>query len=191
MSLAVVKNKEVCPRAEIAAYLDGELTSLDELYLEQHFAVCKTCLAELNLQKQLLSALDFAFEERNEIELPENFTKVVVAKAESRVCGLRSKKERFWALSICSGLFLLTIIGLGADFNQVFATFTALGRQVFTLAGFINHLIFDVTVGIAIILRSLSQKVVFSSGFTLLAIVCLIAVTCLSFTRIFLKISRS
>ena len=192
MSIEVVTNEKICPRSEIAAYLDGELSAADELYLEQHFAVCETCLDELNLQKKLLSALDFAFENKyEEIELPANFTKVVVAKAESGVSGLRSKKERFWALSICSALFLLTIIGLGAESEQVFATFADIGKQLLALAGFINHFIFNITIGLAVILRCLSQKVVFSSGFIALSLLCVIALMSLSFSRLFFRFSRS
>src|SRR5215207_7269746 len=87
-----------CPRIEIAAYVDGELSPREEFDLEMHFAVCETCSAELNEQKKLLYALDFALENEDEIELPENFTKVVVATAESNVKGLRCPRERNRAL---------------------------------------------------------------------------------------------
>ena len=191
MDLQIAKTKKVCPRAEIAAYLDGELSPSDELTLEQHFAICKTCLDELNLQKKLLSALDFAFESKSEIELPENFTKVVVAKAESRVSGLRSKKERIWALSICAGVLFLTMLGIALESDQILYSLSDFGKQFLALAGFINHLIFDITIGLAVILRFLSQQIVFSSGFATLLFLCVIALGFLSFSRLVLKFSRS
>ncbi|MBX7171907.1 MAG: zf-HC2 domain-containing protein [Pyrinomonadaceae bacterium] len=191
MDLQIAKTKKVCPRAEIAAYLDGELSPSDELILEQHFAICKTCLDELNLQKKLLSALDFAFESKSEIELPENFTKVVVAKAESRVSGLRSKKERIWALSICAGVLFLTMLGIALESDQILYSLSDFGKQFLALAGFINHLIFDITIGLAVILRFLSQQIVFSSGFATLLFLCVIALGFLSFSRLVLKFSRS
>lgn len=191
MDSGVFTNQKVCPRGEIAAYLDGELSPSEELLLEQHFTGCQTCLDELNLQKRLLSALDFAFENRSEIELPKNFTKVVVANAESSVKGLRSKKERFWALSLGSAFFLLTVIGLGAESNQVFDKFSVFCGQFLAVGSFLIHTIFDVAVGFAVILRSLSQKVVFSSGFFALLLLGAIAIIILSFSRIVFRFGRS
>lgn len=191
MDSGAFTNQKVCPRGEIAAYLDDELSPSEELVLEQHFTVCQTCLDELNLQKKLLSALDFAFESRSEIELPKNFTKIVVANAESSVKGLRSKKERFWALSLGSTFFLLTVIGLGAESNQVFDTFSEFCGQFLAVGSFLFHTISDVAVGFAVILRSLSQKVVFSSGFLAILLICVIAIIFLSFSRIVLRLGRS
>ena len=103
------KNKNPCPRTEIAAYIDGELSPREEMDLELHFAVCGECAAEFNEQKKLLCALDFALDEKAEFELPEDFTKSVVVKAESNVSGLRRREERFRALYLCAILFLLII----------------------------------------------------------------------------------
>ena len=76
MQNQIEKFEESCPRTEIAAYIDGELSPSAEMELEKHFAVCKNCAAEFNEQKKLLCALDFAFEEKSNFELPENFTQV-------------------------------------------------------------------------------------------------------------------
>ena len=95
----------------------GTLTE-GKIVLEKHLAHCKSCLNELNLQKKMLSALDFAFSEGNnqaEIELPANFAKVVAVTAESGVSGLRRPEERSRAFFLCPGLFLSVIVGLGTE----------------------------------------------------------------------------
>jgi hypothetical protein len=171
-----------CPREEIAAYVDGEIGSREELELEMHFAVCKPCTEELNSQKKLLCALDsFCLNER-EIELPENFTKIIVTTAESNVSGLRRPQERRKALFICSALFLLVLLGLGGEIDSVFGTFGKFAEQFAAVVGFVAHLIYDIAYGITVILRSLSSQFFFDSavsfGFT--AVVFLISVLTLS-----------
>jgi hypothetical protein len=157
-------NNQTCPRTEIAAYIDGELNPREELGLEMHFAVCPTCIAELNEQKKLLCALDFALEDKAEIELPENFTKVVVANAESHVQGLRCPRERNRALIVCTALFLLVILGLGAETSKTFETFGSITEQLLTVGGFFVHLVHDITIATIVIFRSLCLQFVFNSA---------------------------
>ena len=176
MDLQTVTTKEICPQSEISSYLDGELAPQDELVLEKHLAGCKKCLDELNLQKKMLSALDFAFNEKNdraEIELPPNFAKVIATTAETKVSGLRKPEERFRALYLCFGLFLLVLLGLGAETGKIFTTFTAVTEQIFVVAGLAFHFIYDVAVGICVITRALSQQFVVSSVFVVLLTLCI------------------
>ena len=126
--------EKVCRTSEIAAYIDGELSSQAEFKLEMHFAVCPSCKSKLNEQKTLLCALDFALDNEQEIELPANFTKVIIATAESKVSGLRRPQERFKALFICAALFLLVILGLGSETESVLNTFGKFGDQFQTKA---------------------------------------------------------
>ena len=182
---------ETCPREDIAAYIDGEIDPREELELEMHFAVCSTCADELNSQKKLLCALDSLCLNEKEIELPENFTKIVVTKAESNVSGLRRPQERRTALFICAGLFLLILLGLGGEANSLFETFGKFADQFAAVAGFVAHLIYDVGVGITVILRSLSSQVFFDSAlsFALIAVFFLISVFALS--RLVLRYNRA
>ena len=57
-----------CPSPEIAAYIDGELSSERELELEFHLIGCDLCSAELNAQKLFLCALDSSLQAEPEIE---------------------------------------------------------------------------------------------------------------------------
>lgn len=191
MDLQTVTTKNICPRGEIAVYLDGELAPREELLLEQHLAVCQKCLAELNSQKKLLMALDFAFDEKSEeIELPKNFTKIVVANAENRVMGLRSKKERLFALWLCAGLFPITLLALGSETQKIFLGLANLGSQILAVVGFAGRFIFDIAIGFAVVLRSLSQSVVFSSGFIALSLFCLLAFVLFAYTKFNFKPNR-
>src|ERR1041385_5176048 len=125
-----------CPSEDISSYIDGELLPKQELELEMHFAGCEICAAEFNLQKKFLIALDQALEGEKEIDLPSNFTKVVVANAESRVDGLRRPSERFNALFVCSALFVFVLFTLGAESGKVFEGFFAVFEKVAAVGAF-------------------------------------------------------
>jgi predicted anti-sigma-YlaC factor YlaD len=190
MNQQTAKNSNECPRTAIAAYIDGELASGEELELEMHFAVCELCTAELNRHKKLLHALDFALEEEKEFELPENFTKVIIANAESKVSGLRHPKERFNALFICSILFLLVILGLGSETETVFGAFGKFFEQFLVVCGFIAHLAFDISVGITVILRTICLQVVYKSAFATALLLILCGFCAVAFSRLVFRYNR-
>ena len=190
MNLRTAVTKEICLQNEIAAYIDGELTPREELNLEMHFAVCQTCRAKLNEQKKLLCALDFALENEREIELPENFTKVIVTTAESNVSGLRRPHERFKALFICAALFLLVILGLGGETEIIFNTFLKFGEQVLAVGGFVFHLIYRIAIGTTIILHSLSQQMVFNSAVSVAFLVIFFAISLFALSRLMNRYNR-
>lgn len=183
--------EKVCPTSEIAAYIDGELPSRAEFELEMHFATCSSCKSKLNEQKTLLRALDFALEKEQEIELPANFTKVIVANAESKVSGLRRPQERFKALFICAALFLLVILGLGSETESVLNTFGKFGDQILAVGGFVFHLIYDFALGTAIILRSLSHQVVFNSAVSVAFLAILFVISVFTLSRLIVRYNRT
>ncbi|MEZ5425305.1 MAG: zf-HC2 domain-containing protein [Pyrinomonadaceae bacterium] len=187
-----IPNESKCLRRQIVAYVDGELNQREEFELEEHLAVCPDCRRELNDQKQMLHALDFALEkDEREFSLPENFTKVVVANAESKVSGLRRPQERFKALFVCSALFLLILLGLGDETNAVFSTFEKFFEQAWVVGGFTAHLIHDVAVGIAVISRSLCQRFIFTSAASLAGLLVFFVLTALIVSRLFVRQSRA
>ena len=183
--------QESCPRCEIVDYIDGELSPQEELELEMHLANCRPCADELNEQKKLLCFLDNALEDENEIELPENFTKVIVTTAESTVSGLRSPQERFRALFICAALFLLVLLGLGRETETVFASFSQFGEQFLAVAGFVFHLFYDIAFGATVILRSLSNQYVVGSAASLAFLGVLFVISLLIFSRLVIRYNRS
>jgi anti-sigma factor RsiW len=169
MNLQNSKFEIDCPSAEISSYIDGELTPRRELELEQHFAACESCLAELNLHKKFLIALDHALDSEVEVGLPANFTQIVVANAESQVRGLRRPSERFNAFFVCSGLFLIIIFALGASGSHTaIDAFFVVFEKVAAVGSFAAHAAYDLTIGAVIILRSLASHIVFNSTLALL-----------------------
>ncbi|MDQ3323208.1 MAG: hypothetical protein M3525_12375 [Acidobacteriota bacterium] len=159
MSLPNLNIENECPRRELAAR--------EELDLETHLVECKLCASELNEQKRLLFTLDFALEGEREFKLPENFTKIVVANAESKVSGLRCPKERFRAIFVITALFLLFILGLGGETRTVAAAFVKFGEQLLAVGNFALHLVYDIAVAASIILRSVCSRFVYNSTFSI------------------------
>ncbi len=182
--------EKACPNDEIAAYIDGELSPCEELDLEMHLAVCSSCKERLNEQKKLLCALDFALENEKEIKLPANFTKVVVANAESKVSGLRRPQERFKAFFICATLFLLVLLGLGGETETVLNSFVEFGEQVLAVGGFVFHLIYDFAFATAIILRSLSHQIIFNSAVSVAFLVMFFVISLFALSRLIVRYNR-
>jgi len=191
MNSQTATTEKICSQtSEIAAFIDGELLPREELELELHLAVCGSCSAELNEQKKLLCALDFALENEKQFELPTNFTKIVVANAESKVSGLRRPQERSKALFVCAALFLLVLLGLGGETEMVLNTFGKFAEQFLAVGRFMWNLIYDVSVGTAIVLRSLSSQFIFNS-FASLAILIVFVFLSLFLLSRFISAQRS
>lgn len=191
MNFQIETNENLCRQNDIAAYIDGELSSGEELKLELHFANCVSCRNELNEQKNFLRALDVCLEKEKELELPENFTKIVIANAESKVSGLRQPKERFNALFVCAALFLLTLLGLGGETGAVLNAFFKFGEQILTVGGFVWHLIYDVAIGTAVILRSLSYQFVYGSAASFAFVFVAFAVSLLVLSKLIARLERA
>jgi Predicted integral membrane protein len=160
-----VQTEETCPRSELAAYIDGELAPGEEMALEMHLAVCDVCRAQLNEEKKLLCALDYALEEKPEIHIPKDFAKVVATRAESSVSGLRNRKERPTALFLCVSLALFALIGFGTETGHFAAVFFGVFEKIAAVVLFSAHLLYDVAFGTVVILRSISGLLSVNTAF--------------------------
>ena len=185
------KIEEVCPREEIAAYIDGEIAPRRELELEMHFAVCRNCADELNFQKTLLCALDSALLPEKKVELPANFAKIIVTKAESHVSGLRRPQERRNALLICAALFLPLLIGFSAETEMMLETSGNFVGQILAVGGLVFHLIYDISVGAVVILRSLSNQVAFNSAASVALLLILFVISLAIVSRLVIRFNRA
>ena len=107
-------DQNICPREELAAYLDGELSGTAREHFEAHVAECSECASELRSQRQLLCTLDAAFSSSSRTELPKNFTRVVATHAEHNLRGLREKSERQRALQLSALIAVAAFALLGA-----------------------------------------------------------------------------
>ena len=121
MSKAAGESIGECPSEEIGAYLDTELPPDRTSALETHFAECAVCRDELNSQKAFLLELSRTLEKDTSIELPKDFTRAIVTKAESGVSGLRKRSERLAALGIVALLVVLATVGYSGDWGRASA----------------------------------------------------------------------
>jgi anti-sigma factor RsiW len=103
-----------CQSEDVAAYLDGELAGAALERFELHAKTCQTCATELRAQRQLLCTLDVAFNNSRSFDLPNNFTRVVTARAENDLSAMRNGRERKRALQLCVLLALVAFALLGA-----------------------------------------------------------------------------
>lgn len=147
-----------CPSFEIAAYIDGELDAARELDLESHFAECSQCTSELTSQKQFLCGLNASLKNAGEIELPANFTQLVVANAESTVSGLRLPSEQFNAVFICVALGLFVLFAFGTEPDRILQGFSVVFDQASAVGGFFGHVIYSFFLGMAIVFRSVAAQ---------------------------------
>ena len=188
MDLSSTNKTDLCPSVEITAYIDGELSPSEELVLEMHLAECGTCLEELNHQKTFLFALNASLEKEKDIELPDNFTKIIVTSAESRVSGLRRSGERFNAVFICAALLLFVLFGLG---SEAFGSFSRFFDQSLAVLGFAGHMLYSIILGTAVILKSLSSQFVFNSASTFVLLAVFFAFLLYAFSRLMFRYNRT
>lgn len=186
-----VNNPTGCLNTEISAYIDGELSPSEEIDLEKHMAACRDCSARLNQQKSFLSALSASLECEKEIELPKNFTKTIVANAESRVSGLRHPGERFTAVFICAALFLFALFALGADAQALFRATGSVIEKLFAVGAFLLHSVFDISLGTTVVARSLFSQIVFSSASELSLLAFVLVLVLVVFSRFISRGSRT
>lgn len=191
MSEDVLQDSEQCPTTDISAYIDGELSPADELALEMHLAGCPVCSAELNFQKSFLHALNASLESEDEIELPKDFTKTVVANAESRVSGLRRPSERLNAVFICAALFLFALFALGGDADQTFAAVGAVLEKLGAVAAAAAHFVFDISLAVAIIVRTVFAIAVSDSRIAFVLIASVLAAFIFFCSRLLLRQGRA
>src|SRR5258706_10905350 len=101
--MSAIEDNLNCQGDHIAAYLDGELDDAVCALLEKHLKKCSTCNAELAEQRLLLRTLDSTFSRRSSLALPADFARVVAARAESDMSGVRDRREHTLALRLCAG----------------------------------------------------------------------------------------
>ncbi len=191
MSIRTDNIEDRCPREEIFAYIDRELSPIEEFDLESHLTSCKTCTSEVNAQKKVSNSLEIILEEEmKNIKLPENFSKVVAAKAESNVSGMRQRKEIVRSIAICWVLLFFLVVGFGSRVSPIIPEFQEFTHQIGSVAGFAFHLGYEALVALAVILRSLTHKLVFGSVVSLVLVVTLFAGAFLSLSRLVSRYSR-
>lgn len=164
--------------SEIAAYLDGELDARCESAFEEHLNQCSICSEKLNEQKRLLWTLDSVLSQEKSFELPAEFVKNIVIKAESNVSGLRAGRERQNAFFIVTALVLCCIsLSVGEGKNELLsfgAADQALGKFA-VVAQLVINFCYDFGVGAIVILRAVSRQMLFDASLIAVFLVVFVA----------------
>ncbi|HVF56359.1 MAG TPA: zf-HC2 domain-containing protein [Pyrinomonadaceae bacterium] len=169
LSAAVGHTSPPCAQTGVTAgYLDGELDAQAAGVFERHLKDCATCAAALSEQRRLLCLLDAAFDETFErkLALPKDFTRVVRARAQTDMSGVRSGRERATALKICAALAAATSVLLGATLSEsVFAPVAAAGSGAAGVAGMAGHAVADAGAGGVVVLRAVGGRLLAETNF--------------------------
>ena len=152
--------------SRLNAFLKGELSSVDESAFESHLNTCESCSAEVELHRALEIEIDTLPPEA--IEIPKDFSKVVAAKAESQVSGLRKSSERSAAFKIVAGLGVILLLLLGGSVGAATGFLTFLFERIGSVLGVIGSFIFNLLLGIFVILRVATTRFEFDTNSLLL-----------------------
>ncbi len=152
-----------CQLEDVAAYIDGELKGSALEHFETHLKECAACADELRTQRQLLCTLDVAFGDSRSFELPREFSRVVTARAESDLSGVRHKRERQRALKLCAALALISFALMGAAAQGVIIDpLRSFFRVANTLLDFAARALIDVAETVGVFVRVFTRAVLFA-----------------------------
>ena len=159
------QHNQACGSEEIVAYLDGDLDGEASARLEEHLAECARCDRELKAQQRLLRELEFALAEDVSVEMPENFARVVAARAQSDLSGVRAPHERRRAFYLSASLAVIAFILLGgATFGEsIFSPVRSVWKCFAAILSFLGHALYDLGAGFAVISRGVGGHMIFES----------------------------
>jgi len=166
-------SENTCQLEDVAAYLDGELSDAGTNRFEEHLRSCVECATELRAQRQLLCTLDVAFNSTRSFQLPHNFTRIVTARAESDLSGMRNRHERRRALKLCALLAAVSFALLGAAARTIvldpLRTFFKIAGSLLQLAW---HATSDAVMSATVLVRVIGRGILEAeNGVLLFAIV--------------------
>ena len=184
-------SKEACDSSVIPAYIDGELEDGPRILFEEHVEECSSCRAELQAHRLFMCELDAVMAQRLDVEVPANFSRVVAARAESDMSGVRSFAERRKALSFCMILALVAFALLSTSArDSIVHVASRLTGSVFGVVSFLWTAFYDAAASVTVIFRVLSRKFVVESGSLGLLIV-LLALALLLLSRLISNYHRT
>lgn len=146
---------KACPRDDIGAFVDGELSTQRAAELEEHIAGCHVCGVALREQKQILWAITASLESGDDLSLPPDFSKRVISNAESSVAGLRRPNEILTAVCISSALLIFVLFAFGGETWAVASALSVVAEKLFALGGFGFRIAGNLVFGFAVVARSL------------------------------------
>lgn len=150
---------QLCPRDDIAAYIDGELPAELQLELELHVDACDVCGRSLQEQRRLLAEIAASLDGKCDITLPNDFTRRVVRTAESNVTGIRRPREFVQAAAIVAVLGTLAVAAIAWQTPAVASVIGSAGEKLVAIFGFLIKLGANIAFATAVIFRTLAGHV--------------------------------
>ena len=154
----VETGKPCCERANVAAYLDGELDAAASAFFEGHTKVCASCAVVLAEQRRILCLLDTTLRGASlekKLTLPKNFAEVVTARAQSDMSGMRRQPEHKCAALLCGLLIAAAFALLGAaTLSTAVAPLVAIVHALASVMGMVGNFCADAGASMAVILRA-------------------------------------
>ena len=180
-----------CQLEKIAAYLDFQLDESASSQFEAHVKECGTCRAELNAQRQFMCELDSLLTNSNDIPIPQNFARVVSARAESDMRGLRARPERRRAFLICVALAATAFALLGvAAGRSLLGDGRLFVNKVWVVFGLLWTALYDACMGLIILLRVVSRMFWPESSRLSLVAALLLALAVVSLSHLIVRYHR-
>lgn len=167
-----------CDCMDVAAYLDGELSIAESSSFELHLASCAACAASLAEQRRLLCLLDAAFSRaQRKVDLPEDFVRVVKARAQTDMTSVRHSSEKRRALWLCLALSALSCALLGTRaLGEGLAPLRAAAGAALSISDMLLHTFAEASAGALLILRGFGRHLVTeprgASAFAFVALAC-------------------
>jgi anti-sigma factor RsiW len=149
-----------CGRAgAAAAYLDGELTAGESGAFESHLKSCGACAATLAEQRRLLGLIDAAVTgSQKVVVLPEDFARVVAARAQSDMTSVRgaSEKRRAALLALALAAAAFALIGAGGR-DELLTPAAAVARGLAAALEIALHSVAEAAAGAVLLLRGVGR----------------------------------
>lgn len=165
IAIAADSDDACTERADVAAYLDGELDADSTQAFEQHIVECAECRESLAEQRRTLVALNGAFGLRGEVELPQEFAQKVTARARTDMSGVRSRRERRRALRFCLVLAVAVFVLLGSTSSRLVLERAGFAWRAFSsIVNLVGQAAGDLGAGMLVLMRALSGGTANESG---------------------------
>ena len=182
----------ICETENIAAYIEGDLEPSLNSALEEHLKECAHCASELRAQRLFMCELDSALANPFDLEVPENFARVVAVNAKSDMRGMRDSSEHARALRFCIILGLVAFALLGfASSKAVVLNVRSFAGKVFGALGFFLEAIFNAAAGFAVVSRVVSRGFISDSRLSSLAGLLLVVLAIIVLSRLITRYHRT
>jgi len=160
-----VSTEKLCDQNLIPAYIDGELESGLHDVLTAHFSGCARCKSELHFHQQMVCELDAALTGEIDVSMPNDFSRVVAARAVSDMSGVRSTTENKKALVVCLLLGIAGFALIGDTTRQTsFLVVRGLIQKVIAVIEFAWGTLYDSVASVFVISRVVSRKFIVETG---------------------------